>query len=73
MNGVKVTKTVVGAMQVGQHVCLTEGVCLVARVSTGSAVKQCSSAAGTLGPGQREGRGWPVWIRQQVHDKHFFL
>ena len=31
MNGVKVTKTVVGAIQVGQnprHVCLTEGVCV---------------------------------------------
>ena len=102
MNGVKVTKTVVGAIQVGQnprHVCLTEGVCLVARVSTGSAVQQqCSSAAdkgwrfvpdailprasegtpvgpgkdthGTLGPGQREGRGWPVKIRQQIHGKH---
>ena len=46
MNGVKVTKTVVGAIQVCQnprHVCLTEGVCLVARVSTGSAVQQqCS-------------------------------
>ena len=49
MNGVKVTKIVVGAIQVGhniRHVCLTEGVCLVARASTGSAVqKQCSSAA----------------------------
>ena len=48
-NGVKVTKTVVGAIQVGQnprHVCLTEGVCLVARVNTGSAVQQqCSSSA----------------------------
>ena len=46
MNGVKVTKTVVGAIQVGQnprHVCLTEGVCLVARDSTASA--QCSSSA----------------------------
>ena len=45
MNGVKVTKTVVGAIQVGQnprHVCLIEGVCLVARVNTGSAVHQCS-------------------------------
>ena len=46
MNGVKVTKTVVGAVHVGQnprHVCLTEGVCLVARVSKGSAVQQqCS-------------------------------
>ena len=43
MNGVKVTKTIVGAIQVGQnprHVCLTEGECLVARVSTGSAVQQ---------------------------------
>ena len=31
MNGVKVTKTVVGAIQVGQnprHVCLAEGVCV---------------------------------------------
>ena len=53
MNGLKVTKTVVGAIQVGQnprHVCLTEGVCLVARVSTASAQcsavqQQCSSAA----------------------------
>ena len=48
-NGVKVTKTVVGAVQVGQnprHVRLTEGVCSVARVDTGSAVQQqCSSAA----------------------------
>ena len=100
MNGVKVTKTVLGAIQVGQdprHVCLTEGVCLVARVNTGSAVQQqCSSAAdegwrfvphaillghwrapspakdthGTLGPGQREGRRWPVKIRRQTHGKH---
>ena len=23
-----------------------------------------------LGPRQREGRGWPVWIRQQTHGKH---
>ena len=50
MNGVKVTKTVVGAIQVGQnprHVCLIEGVCFVVRVSTGSAVQQqqCSSVA----------------------------
>ena len=49
MNGVKVTRTVVDAIQVGQnprHVCLAEGVCLVARVNTGSAVQQqCSSAA----------------------------
>ena len=47
MNGVKVTKIVVGAIQVGQnpqHVC--EGVCFVARVSTGSAVQQqCRIAA----------------------------
>ena len=38
-NGVKVTTTVVGAIQVGQnprHVCLTEGACLVARVRTSS-------------------------------------
>ena len=49
MNGVKVTETVVGAIHVGQkprHVCLTKGVCLAARVNTGSAVQQqCSSAA----------------------------
>ena len=43
MNGVKVAKTVVVAIQVGQnprHVCLTEGVCLAARVNKGSAVQQ---------------------------------
>ena len=54
MNGVKVTKTVVGAIQGGQnprHVCLSEGVCLVARVNTGSAVQQCNSAAD---------RGWRI-------------
>ena len=49
MNGVKVTKTVVGAIQVGQnprHMCLAEAVCLAARVNTGSSVQQqCSSAA----------------------------
>ena len=82
-NGVKVTQNVVGAIQVGQNprqVCLTEGVCLVARVNTGSAVQQqCSSAADknpgkdthtTLGPGLQDGSGWSVWIRQQIHGKH---
>ena len=53
MKSVKVTKTVVGAIQVGQnpqHVCFTEGVCLVAHVSTGSAVQQqCSSSAADKG------------------------
>ena len=53
MNGVKVTKTVAGAIRVGQnprHVCLTEGVCVcvVARVSTGSAVQQ--TRVGALSP-----------------------
>ena len=44
MNGVKVIKTVVGAIQVGQNprqVCLTEGLCVVARVNT-AAVQQGS-------------------------------
>ena len=53
MNGVKVTKTVVGAIQVGQNprnVCLTEGMCLVARVSTGSAVQQMRYGALSLMP-----------------------
>ena len=51
MNGVKETKTVVGAIQVVQntrHMCLTEGVCLVARVSTGPAVQQIR--VGALSP-----------------------
>ena len=46
MNGVKVTKTVVGAIQVGQNlrpVCSTEGVCLQ-HVSVQA--QQCSSSAG---------------------------
>ena len=46
MNGVKVTKTVVGAIQVGQNlrpVCSTEGVCLK-HVSVQA--QQCSSSAG---------------------------
>ena len=46
MNGVKVTKTVVGAIQVGQSlrpVCSTEGVCLQ-HVSVQA--QQCSSSAG---------------------------
>ena len=51
MNGVKVTKTVVGAIRVGQnprHVCLTEDMCVVARVSTYSAVQQIR--VGALSP-----------------------
>ena len=46
MNGVKVTKTVVGAIQVGQnprHVCLAEGVCVWLHVSIQA--QQCSSSA----------------------------
>ena len=27
----------------------------------------------TLGLEQQEGCGWPVWIRQQIHGKHFFF
>ena len=52
MNGVKVSKTVVGAVQVGQnprHVCLAEGVCLAARVNTCPAVQQQSSSAADKG------------------------
>ena len=52
MNGVKETKTVAGAIQVGhnpRHVCLTEGVCLVARVSTGSAAQQQRRRAAARG------------------------
>ena len=49
MNGVKVQKTVIGAIQVGQnprHVCLAEGVCLVACVNICSAAQQqCNNAA----------------------------
>ena len=71
----KVTETVVGAIQVGQnprHVCLTERVCLVARVSTGSAVQQqCSSAADNgwrfvpdaILPGHRRA---PKWIEARA-------
>ena len=49
---VKVTKTIVGAIQVDQnprHVCLTEGVCLVAGVNTGSAAQQQRSSAADEG------------------------
>ena len=48
----KVTKTVVGAIQVGhnpRHVCLTEGVCMVARVSSASAAQQ-QIRVGALSP-----------------------
>ena len=24
----------------------------------------------TLGPGKKEGCGWPAWIRQLIHGKH---
>ena len=82
MNGVKVTTTVVGAIQVGQnprHMCLTVGVCLVARVSTGSAV-QCSSAAvqqirvGALSPMPScLIRGHPSGSRQRTPTAHWGL
>ena len=82
------TKTVVGAIQVGQnprHVCLTEGVVFgsTCQYRLSSAVDEGwrfvpdailpghrrapQDTHGTLGPGQREGRGWPVWIRQQIY------
>ena len=68
MNGVKVTKTVVGAIQVGQNprlVCLTEGVCLVQRVSTGSAVQQqCSSATDKVGAFVPDAH--PAWASECV-------
>ena len=82
MNGVKVTKTVVGAIQVGQnprHVCLAEGVCLVARVNTGSAVQQqCSSAADkgwrfvpdAILPGHRRA---PQWVPARTPTEHWGL
>ena len=82
MNGVTVTKTVVGAIQVGQstrHVCLTEGVCLVAGVSTGSAVQQhCSSAADkgwrfvpdAILPGHRR---VPQWVPARTLTVHWGL
>ena len=82
MNGVKVTKTVVGAIQVGpnpRHVCLAEGVCLVARVNTGSAVQQqCSSAADkgwrfvpdAILPGHRRA---PQWVPARTPTVHWGL
>ena len=81
MNGVKVQKFVMGAIQVGQnprHVCFTERACLVARVSTRSAMQQqqqqCSSAADkrwrfvpdAILPGHRRA---PQWVRQG-HSKY---
>ena len=80
MNGVKVTKTVVGAIQVGQnprHLWLTEGVCLVARVNTGSAVQQQSSSAADEGwrfvpdailPGHRSA---PQWVPARTPTVHW--
>ena len=86
----KVTKTVVGAIQVGQnprHVCLTEGVCLVARVSTGSAVQQqCSSSAAAVRSSAAE-MGWrfvpdafppghrraPQWVPARTPTVHWGL
>ena len=79
MNGVKVTKTVVGAIQVDQnprHVCLTERVRLVAPVST--VLQQCSSAAN---------KGWrivpdailhghrraPQWVPARTPTEHWGL
>ena len=82
MNGVKVTRTVVGAIQVGQnprHVCLAEGVCLAARVNTGSAVQQqCSSAADkgwrfvpdAILPGHRRA---PQWVPARTPTVHWGL
>ena len=79
MNGVKVTKTVVGAIQVGQnprHMCLTEGVCLVERVRAGSAVlQQCSSSPDkgwrfvpdAILLGHRRARLWLVARTPTVH------
>ena len=56
MNGVKVTKTVVSGIQVGQnprHVCLTEGVVGSTchhRLSSAAAVQQCSRQGLALCP-----------------------
>ena len=76
MNGVKVTKTVVGAIQVG-HNPRHEGVCLVARVNSGSAVQQqCSSAADKVWhfvpdailPGHRRA---PQWVPARTPTVHW--
>ena len=79
MSSVKVTKIVVGAFQVGQnprHVCLTEGVCLVAHVNTGSAVQQQCSIATDKGwrfvpdailPGHRRA---PQWVPARTPTVH---
>ena len=37
---------------------------------TGTPLVPARTPTVLLGPGQREGRGWPVWIRQQMHGKH---
>ena len=82
MNGVKVTKTVVGALQVGQnlqHMCVTDGVCLVSRVNTGSAVQQqCSSAADQCWPFVPDAillghRRAPQWVRARTLTVHWGL
>ena len=80
MNSVKVTKTVVGAIQVGQnprHVCLTKGVCLVSRVNTGSAVQRSSAAdkcwrfvPDAILPGHRRA---PQWVPARTPTVHWCL
>ena len=79
MNSVKVTKTVVGAVHAGQNydTCAWPKVCLVARVSTGSAVQQqCSSAADkgwrfvpdAILPGHRRA---PQWVPARTLPVHW--
>ena len=92
MSGVKVTKTVAGAIQVGQNRRHRRGVfgsTCQHRLSSAAAVHQCGgwvlvpcpryhpawASEGTpVGHwGLKAGRLWPVWIRQQIHGKHFYF
>ena len=72
MNRVKVTETVVGAIQVGQkprHVCLTEGVFLVARVSAAVQQKRVFVPDVIL-PGHRRA---PQWVLARTPTAHWGL